>query len=76
MRIHLIAVAVFSVLAVFSPRAEAHQVPARGFTDLAPGYGSVLSNMLWMKNRQVTLGCTSTLYCPATPWAGCRWQRS
>jgi hypothetical protein len=35
-----------------------------GFADVAPG--AFCTNVTWMKNRQVTLGCTpaGTMYCP------------
>ena len=41
--------------------------PARadcdGFTDVTD---FICSDVRWLKNRQITLGCTSTLYCPDT----------
>ena len=47
-----------------APLAEA--VPCAGFTDVdsAAVSASFCQNVEWLKNRQVTLGCASTLYCP------------
>jgi len=45
----------------------AHAVPCAGFTDVDDAVvgASFCKNVEWIKNRQVTLGCTSTtLYCP------------
>ena len=40
--------------------------PCAGFTDVdsASVSPSFCQNVEWLKNRQVTLGCTTTLYCP------------
>jgi hypothetical protein len=46
---------------------SAHAVPCAGFTDVdsvAVG-ANFCGNVEWLRNRQITLGCTSTtLYCP------------
>jgi hypothetical protein len=36
-----------------------------GFTDVAPG--GFCGNVTWIKNRQVTVGCSATTYCPFEP---------
>lgn len=47
--------------------APAHAAPCAGFTDVDTT-SSFCSNVEWVKNRGVTLGCTSTtLYCPTDP---------
>ena len=41
--------------------------PCAGFTDVDTSSG-FCANVEWLKNRAITLGCTSaTLYCPADP---------
>ena len=37
--------------------------PCGGFSDVAPA-SPFCPNVEWLKNRQVTLGCTAGLYCP------------
>ena len=47
--------------------AVAHAQSCAGFTDVS-GTSPFCPNVEWLKNRAVTLGCTSTtLYCPADP---------
>jgi hypothetical protein len=42
----------------------AHAAPCAGFTDVDDS-SSFCVNVVWVKNRNITLGCTSpTLYCP------------
>jgi hypothetical protein len=58
------AVAV-AILAPFPNSAQAQS--CAGFTDVA-GTSPFCPNVEWLKNRGVTLGCTSTtLYCPTDP---------
>lgn len=58
---HLFAVACF---AVATPALAA---PCTGFTDV-DSTNAFCPNVEWLKNRAVTLGCTSTtLYCPTDP---------
>ena len=57
----LVRAAAIAALA-FGPSALA--APCSGFTDVEDGDG-FCANVEWIKNRGVTLGCTSsTLYCP------------
>lgn len=47
--------------------APAFAQACAGFTDVSSG-SSFCENVEWLKNRQITLGCTSTtLYCPNDP---------
>ena len=54
------------VAAAASPAAVA--APCGGFTDVDdtnPAYTAFCANVQWVKNRNISLGCTSpTLYCP------------
>ena len=54
------------IAAAASPAAVA--APCGGFTDVDdtnPAYTAFCANVQWVKNRNITLGCTSaTLYCP------------
>ena len=60
-----IRVALAAVLFAFGAPAFAQF--CAGFTDVSSG-SSFCPNVEWLKNRQVTLGCTSTtLYCPNDP---------
>jgi hypothetical protein len=49
-----------SVVAASEVRAQ-----CAGFTDVP--VGSFCGNVTWMKNRQITTGCTATTYCPNDP---------
>jgi hypothetical protein len=62
MGIYRIVAVVFWTLVALSTRAEAQPGTCGGFTDISPG-GGFCTNVLWMKNRGITLGCTPTLYC-------------
>lgn len=66
MRLTIILGAV--TVAVLAPwPTPAHAQSCAGFTDVA-GTSSFCPNVEWLKNRAVTLGCTSTtLYCPTDP---------
>jgi hypothetical protein len=47
--------------------APAAAAPCAGFTDMddtSPITGPFCNNVSWIANRNVTLGCTATLYCP------------
>lgn len=46
--------------------STATAAPCAGFTDI-PDSSSFCSNVQWVKNRGVTLGCTATTYCPDAP---------
>ena len=37
-----------------------------GFTDVTSG-DQLCNSVVWLKNRQITLGCTATTYCPLDP---------
>jgi len=53
-----------AVLACLVAGAPALAQSCAGFTDV-PGASQFCPNVEWLKNRQITLGCTSTtLYCP------------
>ncbi len=56
-----LAVAFFASLA-FAARADA---ACAGFTDVLQD--QFCTNVTWMKNREITLGCTATTYCPHDP---------
>jgi hypothetical protein len=43
--------------------ANAHAAPCAGFTDVDSA-STFCPNVDWLKNRQITLGCTGTTYCP------------
>jgi hypothetical protein len=59
-----LAIAAATAALVTAPAAVA--APCAGFTDVDDTVVSAEScrNVEWLKNRAVTLGCTSTLYCP------------
>jgi len=62
-RIVLALVAAAGVLVV----SQAQAAPCAGFTDV-DDTSPFCPNVEWLKNRKVTLGCTSaTLYCPTDP---------
>ncbi len=65
MRARGISSLLFFALVAFSPRGEA-QAHCAGFTDVGfPGSANPsCQNVIWMKNRSITLGCTPTQYCP------------
>ena len=42
---------------------NAHAAPCAGFTDVDSA-STFCPNVDWLKNRQITLGCTGTTYCP------------
>lgn len=56
-----LAVAFFACL-TFAARADAL---CAGFTEVVQD--QFCTNVTWMKNRQITLGCTATTYCPHEP---------
>src|SRR5688572_10940364 len=57
------SLAIPALLALVAPPALA--APCSGFTDVESSDG-FCANVAWLKNRSITLGCTSTtLYCPA-----------
>jgi len=57
-----LAALVISTGALLAPLA--HAAPCAGFTDVDSSSG-FCPNVEWIKNRSITLGCTSaTLYCP------------
>jgi hypothetical protein len=59
----VLVILTFAALAAM-PRAEAQFTPCAGFTDVHISSG-FCNDVTWLKNREVTLGCTSaTLYCP------------
>lgn len=48
-----------------APASPLHAAPCAGFTDVDDS-STFCKNVEWLKNRGITLGCTSqTLYCPA-----------
>jgi hypothetical protein len=52
---------------LFLPAIPAFAQPCSGFTDVSIG-SEFCPNVDWLKNRSITLGCTSTtLYCPDDP---------
>src|SRR5688500_8079444 len=53
-----------TALTSFAPSAVA--APCAGFSDVEDSSG-FCSNVTWLKNRQVTAGCTASLYCPHDP---------
>ena len=60
----LLAIVAFVVFAfVNSPASSA---PCDGFTDV-DDTSPFCTNVAWMKSRNITLGCTSSLYCPNEP---------
>jgi len=62
---HLCLLAAVAAAALAAPLASA--APCAGFTDV-DSTSSFCPNVEWLKNRKVTLGCTSaTLYCPNDP---------
>jgi hypothetical protein len=57
--------AILVVALAFAPAATA--APCAGFTDVDDA-GGFCPNVEWLKNRSITLGCSSaTLYCPSAP---------
>ena len=59
----VLSLAIPAVLALVA--APAFAAPCSGFTDVESTDG-FCANVAWLKNRSITLGCTSTtLYCPA-----------
>ena len=66
MRIRSVLVMLSFAALAAAPRAEAQ---CAGFSDV-PFTQPFCGHVTWLKNRQVTLGCTSaTLYCPDSPVA-------
>ena len=68
-RIARSAIAAVAFVSAITPTA-AQAAPCAGFTDVDSTVvgASFCQNVEWIKNRQVTLGCTSaTLYCPNDP---------
>ena len=66
MRIKSFIVACAALVAVVANGPAAAQ-PCAGFTDVS-GTSSFCPNVEWLKNRAITVGCTSaTLYCPNDP---------
>src|SRR5512134_17179 len=63
MRLALVATTALAVI-VWSPSSNA--APCAGFTDVDTS-SSFCTNVAWIKNRNITLGCTATLYCPNDP---------
>jgi hypothetical protein len=62
---HTIRTALLAVLLGFAVPSSAQ--PCSGFTDVDAG-SQFCPNVDWLKNRSITLGCTSaTLYCPNDP---------
>jgi hypothetical protein len=62
LRIALLCFLVVAGLLPASARAQA----CAGFTDITV-FSPFCTNVQWMKNRAVTLGCTATTYCPNDP---------
>jgi len=62
-RFTLVIVAMVMAMAGMTIPIAALAVPCAGFTDVEDASGFCTS-VAWMKNRGITLGCTSTLYCP------------
>ena len=60
MTLRLIAVA-FTLAGLVAPAA--HAAPCAGFSDVEDTH-PFCRNIEWIKNRKVTLGCTTTTYCP------------
>jgi hypothetical protein len=58
----LLLPAILCVLLLAAPRAFAQ---CAGFSDVASG--GFCEHVTWLKNRQITLGCTATTYCPNDP---------
>ena len=59
--------ALFCALAALLTNIPASAAPCAGFTDVDtedPTKAPFCTSVEWMKNRAITLGCTSTLYCP------------
>jgi hypothetical protein len=66
MRIKSFMLACFA-LAALAPTGSANAQSCAGFTDLLAS-SSFCPDAEWLKNRQITTGCTSaTLYCPNNP---------
>jgi hypothetical protein len=63
MRLRILAM-VFGVAAALTFSGGARALPCDVFTDVQDT-DSYCPAVVWLKNRQVTLGCASTLYCPA-----------
>jgi hypothetical protein len=62
---HLAALAAFAALPLFASSAQA--APCAGFSDMddaSPITGPFCNNVAWIRDRGVTLGCTTTTYCP------------
>jgi hypothetical protein len=53
----------FVVSAVVAAAPPSFAAPCAGFTDVDAA-SAFCPNVDWLKNRGVTLGCTTTLYCP------------
>jgi hypothetical protein len=60
----LAATFIATALATWSGVAAA--APCAGFTDVDTS-SNFCPNVEWLKNRKVTLGCTTTTYCPNDP---------
>ena len=64
MRISAIARS-FLLAGILSAAVDA-EAQCAGFTDVSSG-DQLCNSVLWLKNRQITLGCTATTYCPLDP---------
>ena len=40
--------------------------PCAGFTDVST-FSGFCQDIVWLKNRQITLGCKATEFCPSDP---------
>ena len=61
--------AVAAGFAAFAIASAAQAAPCGGFTDVDsadPVQGQFCANVEWLKNRSVTLGCATNLYCPTS----------
>jgi hypothetical protein len=47
--------------------APAFAAPCAGFTDVDDSNVTFCPSVEWIKNRSITLGCTTTTYCPDNP---------
>jgi len=61
----LLATGAFALAALATVPASA-QTPCVGFTDVLTT-DQICPNVEWLKNRAITLGCTTTTYCPTDP---------
>lgn len=61
---HAIAAALAATMAWLAPPASG--APCAGFTDVDDA-SPFCSNVTWLSNRAITLGCSATTYCPTGP---------